>query len=178
MFPKSRCHCLRNGFLFIYLPINWWLRFYHKKLETFRCNVSTLPAKINTLNTNKFSISKKMKQSHYLITLLKVDFLKLKNTNWTNQILKPFPNLLLYENLFDWQHNRNKNKIQRHRYSETEFGKNISTIFTTKPTGEGNSVLGLSLAYDIIIIMKRYGGELKVGSIESVGSEFIVILPS
>jgi signal transduction histidine kinase len=34
--------------------------------------------------------------------------------------------------------------------------------------------LGLSLAYDII---KAHGGELKVGSKENEGSEFVIQLP-
>jgi two-component system NtrC family sensor kinase len=41
---------------------------------------------------------------------------------------------------------------------------------TTKPTGQGTG-LGLSLGYDII---KAHGGETKVDTKESEGSEFII----
>jgi two-component system, NtrC family, sensor kinase len=52
--------------------------------------------------------------------------------------------------------------------------KIFQPFFTTKPTGQGTG-LGLSLAYDII---KAHGGEIKVGSIEGEGAEFIILLPS
>ncbi len=52
--------------------------------------------------------------------------------------------------------------------------KIFQPFFTTKPTGQGTG-LGLSLSYDII---KAHGGEIKVGTKEAVGSEFVVILPS
>jgi signal transduction histidine kinase len=51
--------------------------------------------------------------------------------------------------------------------------KIFQPFFTTKPTGQGTG-LGLSLAYDII---KAHGGEIKVETKESEGSEFIVKLP-
>ena len=55
--------------------------------------------------------------------------------------------------------------------------KNLDKIFqpfyTTKPTGEGTG-LGLSLAYDIV---KAHGGEIKVETGGTGGSEFIVLLP-
>jgi signal transduction histidine kinase len=51
--------------------------------------------------------------------------------------------------------------------------KIFQPFFTTKPTGQGTG-LGLSLAYDII---KTHGGELKVETKESEGSEFIFYLP-
>ncbi len=51
--------------------------------------------------------------------------------------------------------------------------KIFQPFFTTKPTGEGTG-LGLSLAYDIIT--KGHGGELKVESVEGIGSEFILKL--
>jgi signal transduction histidine kinase len=51
--------------------------------------------------------------------------------------------------------------------------KIFQPFFTTKPTGQGTG-LGLSLAYDII---KAHGGELKVGTKEGEGSEFIIQLP-
>jgi len=52
--------------------------------------------------------------------------------------------------------------------------KIFQPFFTTKPTGEGTG-LGLSLAYDIV---KAHGGELKVGSKEGEGTEFIIELPN
>ena len=52
--------------------------------------------------------------------------------------------------------------------------KIFQPFFTTKPTGQGTG-LGLSLAYDII---KAHGGELKVETKESEGSEFMIWLPS
>jgi len=51
--------------------------------------------------------------------------------------------------------------------------KIFQPFFTTKPTGQGTG-LGLSLAYDIIT--KGHGGELKVETKESEGSEFIIQL--
>jgi signal transduction histidine kinase/DNA-directed RNA polymerase subunit N (RpoN/RPB10) len=51
--------------------------------------------------------------------------------------------------------------------------KIFQPFFTTKPTGQGTG-LGLSLSYDIV---KAHGGELKVETIEGVGSEFIILLP-
>ena len=50
--------------------------------------------------------------------------------------------------------------------------KIFQPFFTTKPTGQGTG-LGLSLSYDIV---KAHGGELKVETKESEGSEFIIIL--
>ena len=52
--------------------------------------------------------------------------------------------------------------------------KIFQPFFTTKPTGQGTG-LGLSLAYDIV---KAHGGELKVNTEESKGSEFIIQLPT
>jgi signal transduction histidine kinase/ligand-binding sensor domain-containing protein len=51
--------------------------------------------------------------------------------------------------------------------------KIFQPFFTTKPTGQGTG-LGLSLAYDII---KAHGGEIKVETKESEGSEFFIQLP-
>jgi len=52
--------------------------------------------------------------------------------------------------------------------------KIFQPFFTTKPTGQGTG-LGLSLSYDIV---KAHGGELKVGTEEGEGSEFIIWLPA
>jgi signal transduction histidine kinase len=51
--------------------------------------------------------------------------------------------------------------------------KIFQPFFTTKPTGQGTG-LGLSLSYDIV---KAHGGELKVETKESEGTEFIILLP-
>jgi signal transduction histidine kinase len=51
--------------------------------------------------------------------------------------------------------------------------KIFQPFFTTKPTGQGTG-LGLSLSYDIV---KAHGGELKVETIEGMGTEFIIQLP-
>ena len=51
--------------------------------------------------------------------------------------------------------------------------KIFQPFFTTKPTGQGTG-LGLSLSYDIV---KAHGGEIKVETKESEGTEFILSLP-
>jgi signal transduction histidine kinase len=51
--------------------------------------------------------------------------------------------------------------------------KIFQPFFTTKPTGQGTG-LGLSLSYDII---KAHGGEIKVETRDSKGTEFTVQLP-
>ena len=51
--------------------------------------------------------------------------------------------------------------------------KIFQPFFTTKPTGQGTG-LGLSLSYDIV---KAHGGEIKVETKESEGSEFKLYLP-
>ena len=51
--------------------------------------------------------------------------------------------------------------------------KIFQPFFTTKPTGQGTG-LGLSLSYDIV---KAHGGELRLETHESEGSEFIIQLP-
>jgi signal transduction histidine kinase len=58
--------------------------------------------------------------------------------------------------------------------SQDILDKIFQPFFTTKPTGQGTG-LGLSLAYDIV---KAHGGEIKVESKESEGTEFIVQLHS
>jgi signal transduction histidine kinase len=50
--------------------------------------------------------------------------------------------------------------------------KIFQPFFTSKPAGEGTG-LGLSISYDII---KAHGGEIKVSTKESKGSEFIIEL--
>jgi signal transduction histidine kinase len=50
--------------------------------------------------------------------------------------------------------------------------KIFQPFFTTKPTGQGTG-LGLSLSYDII---KAHGGEIKVGTKEGEGAEFVIFL--
>jgi len=55
----------------------------------------------------------------------------------------------------------------------TRYLKTFQPFFTTKPTGQGTG-LGLSMSYDIV---KAHGGELKVETRETKGSEFIIYLP-
>jgi signal transduction histidine kinase/ligand-binding sensor domain-containing protein len=57
---------------------------------------------------------------------------------------------------------------------ENILDKIFQPFFTTKPTGEGTG-LGLSLSYDVVT--KVHGGELKVETKESEGTEFIITLP-
>jgi two-component system, NtrC family, sensor kinase len=52
--------------------------------------------------------------------------------------------------------------------------KIFQPFFTTKPAGKGTG-LGLSLSYEIV---KASGGELKVETIEGLGAEFIVQIPT
>jgi signal transduction histidine kinase len=52
--------------------------------------------------------------------------------------------------------------------------KIFQPFFTTKPTGQGTG-LGLSLSYDIV---KAHGGEIKVNTVESEGTEFTIVLPA
>jgi signal transduction histidine kinase/ligand-binding sensor domain-containing protein len=52
------------------------------------------------------------------------------------------------------------------------LAKIFQPFFTTKPTGQGTG-LGLSLSYDII---KAHGGEIKVNTKESEGTEFTIVL--
>jgi len=58
---------------------------------------------------------------------------------------------------------------------QSELDKVFEPFFTSKPTGMGNTGLGLSICYDIIV--KQHKGELKVHSEESLFAEFIIILP-
>ncbi len=51
--------------------------------------------------------------------------------------------------------------------------KIFQPFFTTKPTGQGTG-LGLSLSYDII---KAHGGDIKVETMETEGTTFIIQLP-
>jgi signal transduction histidine kinase/ligand-binding sensor domain-containing protein len=52
--------------------------------------------------------------------------------------------------------------------------KIFQPFFTTKPTGQGTG-LGLSMSYDII---RAHGGELKVGTMEGGGAEFVFQIPT
>ena len=49
-------------------------------------------------------------------------------------------------------------------------------FFTTKPTGAGNTGLGLSLSYDIITV--GHSGTLRFETATDVGTEFIITLPA
>lgn len=53
--------------------------------------------------------------------------------------------------------------------------KVFQPFFTTKPTGKGNTGLGLSICYDTIV--KQHKGELKVSSEEGAFTEFIMTIP-
>tara|TARA_R110002110_G_scaffold195770_1_gene405408 strand:+ start:4688 stop:6532 length:1845 start_codon:yes stop_codon:yes gene_type:complete len=59
--------------------------------------------------------------------------------------------------------------------AKAEIDKVFEPFFTSKPTGMGNTGLGLSICYDIIV--KQHKGELKAQSEESLFAEFIIILP-
>ena len=52
--------------------------------------------------------------------------------------------------------------------------KAFQPFFTTKPTGQGNTGLGLSLSQDIVV--KGHGGTFEVETTEGVGTEFIIRL--
>lgn len=54
------------------------------------------------------------------------------------------------------------------------INKIYQPFFTTKPTGQGTG-LGLSLSYDIIT--KGHGGEIRVDSVEGMGTTFEITLP-
>lgn len=54
--------------------------------------------------------------------------------------------------------------------------KNIfNPFFTTKPTGQGNIGLGLSICYDVVV--RAHGGEILVGTERGEHSELTLILP-
>ena len=57
---------------------------------------------------------------------------------------------------------------------EKILNKIFEPFFTTKPTGKGTG-LGLSMSYDIVT--NGHGGELKVNTTPSKGTEFILVLP-
>lgn len=54
--------------------------------------------------------------------------------------------------------------------------KIFNPFFTTKPTGEGNTGLWLSISYDIIV--KQHKGELAVDSKVDEYTEFLIVLPA
>ena len=49
-------------------------------------------------------------------------------------------------------------------------------FYTTKPTGSGNTGLGLSLSYEMVV--QGHGGTLAVESTEGEGATFVITLPS
>jgi signal transduction histidine kinase len=51
----------------------------------------------------------------------------------------------------------------------------FAPFFTTKPTGEGNAGLGLSISYDIVV--QQHGGDIKVESEPGKYAEFVISLP-
>ncbi|MBX2872989.1 MAG: GHKL domain-containing protein [Saprospiraceae bacterium] len=53
--------------------------------------------------------------------------------------------------------------------------KIFNHFFTTKPTGDGNAGLGLSICYEIVV--QNLGGKLEVESEEGVFTTFIIRLP-
>lgn len=55
------------------------------------------------------------------------------------------------------------------------IAKVFEPFYTTKPTGKGNTGLGLSICYDTIV--KQHKGELKVLSEEGLYTEFVITLP-
>ena len=48
-------------------------------------------------------------------------------------------------------------------------------FYTTKPTGSGNTGLGLSLSYEMVV--QGHGGTLAVESAEGEGATFVITLP-
>jgi len=55
------------------------------------------------------------------------------------------------------------------------YRKIFEPFYTTKPTGRGNTGLGLSICYDMIV--KQHKGDIAVQSVVGEYSEFIVKLP-
>lgn len=58
---------------------------------------------------------------------------------------------------------------------EKDREKIFTPFFTTKPTGEGNAGLGLSISYDIIV--QQHGGSIQVNSEPGKYAEFVIRLP-
>lgn len=58
---------------------------------------------------------------------------------------------------------------------KAKLDKVFEPFYTTKPTGKGNTGLGLSICYDTVV--KQHKGELKVSSEEGKFTEFEIILP-
>jgi signal transduction histidine kinase len=59
--------------------------------------------------------------------------------------------------------------------SEAARGRLFEPFYTTKPTGQGNVGLGLSLSRDVV---HAHGGSLEVASREGEGSTFTIALPA
>jgi signal transduction histidine kinase len=55
------------------------------------------------------------------------------------------------------------------------INKVFEPFYTTKPTGKGNTGLGLSICYDTVV--KQHKGDLRVASEEGVFTEFTISLP-
>ncbi|MFI4938224.1 MAG: DAHL domain-containing protein [Candidatus Berkiellales bacterium] len=75
---------------------------------------------------------------------------------------------------------QDQNAVIKVRDNGTGIPKNImdkiyEPFFTTKPTGKGNTGLGLSICYDTVV--KQHKGDLRVVSEEGVFTEFTVMLP-
>ncbi|MEZ4849534.1 MAG: ATP-binding protein [Bacteroidia bacterium] len=59
--------------------------------------------------------------------------------------------------------------------SQENLSKIFQPFFTTKPTGKGNTVLGLSISYDIVV--QGHQGRLSAKSELGVFTEFQIVLP-
>ncbi len=60
--------------------------------------------------------------------------------------------------------------------SDEKLNKIFEPFYTSKPTGSGNTGLGLYISYDIVV--NRHGGEMKVNSKPGEFSEFVIKLPN
>jgi len=59
---------------------------------------------------------------------------------------------------------------------ESTRQKIFEPFYTTKPTGEGNTGLGLYISYDIIV--HKHHGRIKVNSQENEFTEFVLEIPT